>query len=387
MLTKDGFKRKTYEDLLADTSLKAQEMYGENINLSPRSPMGIILRLFAYFLAAVWMLAEKVYYSAFVSKAEGVQLDYLGANRGVPREKATESYVDLSFVGTPGLTVPNSKQYTTETDVYFILTEDVLLDEAGIGTGRAVSVEAGIHTLVPANSITIQAEPIEGLTSVNNPTASAGGRDRESDAEYRLRLPSTAGGKGTPSAIESALRSTSGVRSANVVINNKNVVDADGNDPKSIHAYVLGGDPQTIGEALWDSVGGGIDTIGAQAIMVEDLSGIEHEVRFDFATDVNVQIQVTLSKNSSFPTDGLQQVEDKLVQTIGGIDSKGTYWSGYSMGQDVIYSQLFGKIYSIPGIEDIALSIGVEGDVLGATNIAIGPDQVANTAAALIEVA
>lgn len=386
MLTKDGFKRKTYDDLLEDTSLKAQEMYGENINLSPRSPMGIILRLFAYFLAGVWMLAEKVYYSAYVSKAEGVQLDELGANRGVPREKATESYVDLVFTGMPGLIVPNSKQYTTETDVYFVLTEDVLLNEQGTGTGRAVSVEAGIHTLVPANSITIQAEPIEGLTNVTNPSVSAGGRDREEDREYRLRIPATAGGKGTPPAIQSTLLSTSGVRSANVVINNKNEVDASGNQPKSVHAYILGGDSQIIGDALWDSVGGGIETIGQQAVTVVDLSGIEHEVRFDYATDVNVQIQVALSKNSSFPTDGLQQVEDKLVQTIGGVDSKGTYWAGYSMGQDVIYSQIFGKIYAIPGIEDITLSIGKQGDALGTGNIVIGPDQVATTSAALIEV-
>lgn len=389
MLTKDGFKRKTRDDLIYDMGLKAQELFGENINLTPRSFMGLLIRLYAFFLAIVWELAEKVYYSAFIDKAEGKQLDDIGRNKGIPREEAAESTVDLVFKGTPGLIVPELKRYTTETDIYFLLTESVTLDETGTGSGCAVSIDAGVHTLVPANSITIQAEPMEGLTSVTNPEASAGGRDRETDREYRKRLKTSTApeGKGTAPAIRSALYGTTGVRAANAIINNKNQVDEYGNPPKSVHAYVLGGDRQAIGETLLDSVGGGIETVGQEAVMIKDISGIEHEMRFDYATSVNVQIKITLTKNSAFPADGDLQLKDNLVRLIGGVDSAGAYWTGYVMGQDVIYSQLFSRIYQIPGIDDVTLAIGKEGEALGANNIIIGPNEVATTSAALIEVA
>ncbi|MGG1483545.1 baseplate J/gp47 family protein [Peribacillus castrilensis] len=388
MLNKDGFKRKTYADLIEDMNEKAQELFGENINLSPRSPFGLILRLFAWFLSLTWEMVEKVYYSVSVTKSEGIQLDHLGSNKGLLREGETESTVMLTFQGTPGFTIPELKQYSTPNEVYFYLTEDVILDSEGKGSGQAVSVEKGLQTIVGANTITIQSEPLEGITSVTNLEASAGGRDREEDIEYRARIINSpsAGGKATTPAIISALSQTSGVRSYNVIINNKSESDIYGNPGKSIHAYVLGGERQAVAETLFDSVAGGIETVGQESVMVEDISGILHEVRFDYAALVNIQVSLSIKTNSSFTTDGQNQLKNSLIEFIGGTDTQGTFWPGLSMGQDVVFSQLFSKIYKVPGIEDVSLTIGPEGGPLTAGNIVIDPQEFAQTRTDLIGV-
>lgn len=388
MLNKNGFKRKTYADLIEDINEKAQELFGENINLSPRSPLGLILRLFAWFLSLTWEMVEKVFYSAYVTKSEGIQLDYLGANKGLLRESETESTVILKFKGTPGLTIPEFNQYSTQNEVYFYLTEDVILDSLGDGSGQAVSVEKGLQTIVGANSITIQSEPLEGVLSVTNPEPSAGGRNREEDIEYRSRLinSTSAGGKATTPSIISALSQTSGVRSYNVIINNKSEPDMYGNPGKSIHAYVLGGEGQAVAETLFDSVAGGIETVGLESVMVEDISGILHEVRFDYAAEVNVQVTLSVKTTSAFPADGVNQLKNRLTEFIGGTDTQGTFWPGLSMGQDVVFSQLFSKIYGVPGIEDVSLTIGPEGGTLTAGNIVIDPQEFAQTRPDLIGV-
>ncbi|MFB8733914.1 hypothetical protein ACEQPO_08150 [Bacillus sp. SL00103] len=92
------------------------------------------------------------------------------------------------------------------------------------------------------NTVQVQNQR-KNIMSVTNPEAAAGGSDIEIDSNIAHELrgpwkvvqhPRTADHCGTDK--------TSGVCSANVVVmNNTMEVDADGNPPKSIHAYVLGG--------------------------------------------------------------------------------------------------------------------------------------------------
>ncbi|MGC4378246.1 baseplate J/gp47 family protein [Fictibacillus sp. Mic-4] len=389
MLDKYGFQKKTYTDLLDDMENKTKELFGQNINTTPRSPLGLILRLFAWFLAGVWELAEKVYNSGFISKAEGVALQNLAGNKGIFKEPAASSTVTLKFTGQPGVVIPEQTTFCTTNDIYFFLTEDVTLDANGTGTGKAVSVEKGIHTNVGTNTITVQAEPMEEITSVTNLEPATGGRDEETDVEFRQRLKksTSTGGKATSPAILSALGQTPGVISYNVVVNNKKDPDQYGNPGKSVHVYVLGGDRQTIAETIFDSVAGGIETVGQQVVMVEDISGTEHEVRFDYASETSIRLQLQIQTNASFPADGIQRIKDSLIQYIGGTDFEGTLWFGLKMGQDVIYSQLFEPIFSaVEGIDDVSLVIGRDGSQLMSTNIRIDPFEVAKTGIDLIEV-
>ena len=62
-LTERGFLRPSYADLLDAFEVKAKELFGSTVNLSVRSPLGIFLRIFAWFAGLTWQLAEDVYNS------------------------------------------------------------------------------------------------------------------------------------------------------------------------------------------------------------------------------------------------------------------------------------------------------------------------------------
>ena len=387
MLNDKGFQRRTYSDLIDDMEDKAKELFGSDINTSARTPLGVILRIFAWSLSSVWEVSERVYNSGFVSKSEGVQLDRLGSNHGILREPAQESYVTLEFRGEPGHIVEEQTQFATESDVYFEILEAVTLNAEGFGIGEAISLRKGIRNNVGEYRVVVQAEPTEKLYSVTNPLAAAGASDRETDDEYKARIKLSVEGSSasTPPGIVAALKTVQGVRSANVVINNTMEVDEDGNPPKSIHAYVLGGPKLLIAEALFQSASAGIETVGDQRVTVTDLSGLDHVMSFDFAEEVKIFIKLELTSNAGFPTDGANQVKNNLVQLIGGEDSQGSLFTGSQMGEDVIISRMYNAIYKVPGVNDVTVLIGTSMDDLGQQNITIHPKQVAQTKFSEIE--
>lgn len=386
-LDRNGFKRKNYAEIYAEMEVKAREAFGDDINMSERSPLGILIRLFSWALAKVWELAEKVYNSGFVTKAEGVQLDNLTPFFNTKRNTEQAAVVELAFTGTPGYTITAGKQYTTPNDIYFVLTEDVTLSAGGSGTGQAVCMDVGVVGNVPANTITVQAEPDTDVLTVNNPKSSEGGRDYETDVELLNRLlDSSAGiGSGTANAIRAAVLEVSGVRAATVVENYENVT-VGGDDPKSIHVYVLGGDPNDIAEAIFSKKAAGIKPMGSQVVTVTDNSGESQIIRFDFAIEVQIFVEVEVTTTVAFPVDGVPRVKDEIVKLIGGTASDGTLYVGSQMGEDVFISQLTRAVFAIPGIVDASIKIGKTTGTLGTSNIVIQANEVAQTSPSKVTV-
>ncbi|MEK5360737.1 hypothetical protein MHB45_09515 [Peribacillus sp. FSL K6-5616] len=76
-LSEKGFNRPNQADLKEEIDQKQKELFGEDVNLSYKSPNGIISGLLSWILAKVWELAEKVYHSGHPSEAEDKNLDYL----------------------------------------------------------------------------------------------------------------------------------------------------------------------------------------------------------------------------------------------------------------------------------------------------------------------
>lgn len=72
-MMKRAFNGKPIPSLVDSMEDRAREQFGEDVNTSSKTPLGIIIRIFAWFLAGLWDIAERVYNSGFVSKSEGVQ--------------------------------------------------------------------------------------------------------------------------------------------------------------------------------------------------------------------------------------------------------------------------------------------------------------------------
>lgn len=386
MLDRTGFKRRRFQDLYDEIEDKAKEAFGENINTSERSPLGIILRLFAWFLAKLWGTAEDVYNSGYKNTAEGNNLDRLGPYSGVTRILEQWATGAVTITGTPGRTEEAGFQVATETGVYFETIEPFTIGTDGTANAKIEALAPGSQGNVAAGTITIIVNPNPDITAVTNPERTQGGREKETDAEFRDRMDQAVAGGGAASldALRGALLRIENVRAAAVIENNTMKPDSAGRPPKSYQAYVLGGDDQTIAQAIFEKGAAGIESYGDIAKQVTDLGGYQHTVKFSRAVEVALKIKVEVTKNDSYPADGDELIRSALVRYVGGEDG-GSYYNGLNMGAQVVYTRLISAVYSVTGVEDVVVRVGT-GDQLGTDNVHIEPYQVAQVKAEDIEV-
>ncbi|OES45221.1 baseplate J/gp47 family protein [Domibacillus iocasae] len=386
-LDKNGYKRKTYDELLTEMQTRAKELFGENTNVSNRSVIGILLRIMAWFLSLVWEDNEDVYYSASINSATGASLDRLLPYGGISRNSEGYAEGPLLINGTPNYTLLQGFQVTNPSDVFFETIEDVTLDANGSGTVTIRAVEPGITGNVGVGQVTIIVNPDANIDSVTNPEETANGREKETDTESKDRYAVSVEGLGSATlpSVRANLLKLPGVRAAQV-IENYTMETVNGQPAKSIQAFVLGGIDQEIAETVFTTKAGGIEPFGTITKTVLDLSGYEHIVRFSRAEEVLIRIRVTIQKNNAFPADGGDQVRSALVRFIGGEDISGALYAGLSMGDDVIYSRIIAQIYKVEGIDDVQLELSADGINYVSSNIAIGLQQVAQTDSDFIEV-
>lgn len=388
MLDEKGFKRKRFDDLFAEMEDKAKEVYGDQINTSALSPVGILLRIFAWFLAMKWAVAERVYYSAYVNTADGVSLDRIGPYVGISRILSQYATGTVTLTGTPGYVVPAGFLVSTETDIQFETLSDATIAEDGTVSATVEAVEAGLSGNVGAGLITVVVNPIPDVTSVHNAADTGGGRDKETDPEFRDRfeLSVAGGGSATVDAIRGALLRVSGVRAAVVIENNTMQVDAAGRPPKSFEAFVLGGQSADIASAIFGTKAAGIESYGSESVVVKDLAGNSHTVHYSPAVQVPVHVKLDVYKSAAFPANGVELIKTALVRFVGGADADGTVYAGLTMGADVVHMRMAAVMYGIQGVEDIALQLSKDGSTWQESNIVIDVQQVAQAAADRIEV-
>ncbi|PZD96406.1 hypothetical protein DNH61_07805 [Paenibacillus sambharensis] len=387
MLDKTGFKRQRFEDIYASMEEKAREVFGDNVKTSERSPLGLILRIFAWILARLWQTAESVYYSGYINTAEGTSLDRLGPFVGVSRLIEQHAVGMVILTGTPGYIVQAGFRLAAG-DIYFETVDQVVIQTDGRVKAAIRAVTAGQTGNVAAGIITEIVNPNADVLSVTNPAATNGGREKETDTEFRERfsLSVSAGGAATVDSIRGALLSVPGIRAATVIENASSEV-MDGRSPKSFEAYVLGGSPNEIGRAIFSKKAAGIESVGEQVVTVTDLGGNPHEVRFSYAPTIQLEVRVAVAVTSSFPIDGAGRIKTAIIRYIGGEDVDGQVYSGLSMGEDVILSRMTAAVFTVPGVEDVSTELSLDG---GETwlqhNIAIERQQVAQADAERIQV-
>ena len=379
-LTAQGFKRKRYADIIAEKESRARELFGENVNLKESSPMGLFIRLNAWEEALVWQMAEDVYFSAFVDSATGTSLDKVAQYIGIMRNPALRATGEVKFEGDDGTTIEEGFLVETEDGLQFETTEEVEI-EAGEATADIRAIEPGTDGNVPASIITEIVNPVEGLDSVTNEESTTGGSNKETDAELRQRyIDSVAkGGASTVDSIRASLLDTEGVRAALVIVNSENE-EVDGRPAKSFESYVLGGDPGDIAKTILQTGAAGIQAFGTELETVEDESGQEHTIGFTYASEIDIYVDVTVTTNEEYPEDGDDRMVTEIVKYIGGTDEDGQIYTGLSMGDDVVYTQVIKSCYRVPGVEDVIVEIGVSPDPTGTSNISIDTTEVAETA-------
>lgn len=387
-LTKAGFKRRTYQDILEDMSERARVEYGRDANVSEKSVLGIILRINSWFLSLLWQDVEDVYHSGYRKTAEGAQLDMLLPYAGVTRRLAERAQAVVQFTGEPGQTIASGFQVSTAKGISFFTIENIELNNEGVGYSRVVAVEAGSSGNVGNFAINTIVNPTLGITSVRQLEAATGGLDIETDAEVKKRANLTIEGlgSGTTASIRAALLKTTGVRGALIIENHSEQTDSFGTPRRSIQAFVLGGNDEDIATAIMSRKAAGVRAFGTTAVTIQDISSNDQVIGFTRAHEINFKVRIHATTQSDFPYNGADQIRDNIIRYTGGTLSDNQMVSGLSMGDNLIHARILMYALGVEGVVDADVEISKDGTTWESGNFDIGIHEIVQIHAKDIEV-
>lgn len=220
------------------------------------------------------------------------------------------------------------------------------------------------------NTLTTILTPQLGWDSVTNPLPASEGRSVETDEELRIRFRDTKfeRASSTVDAVYSALRDLAGVEQVVVYENDTDVTDSKGIPSHSFLPIVLGGLSSEIGAAIWENKPMGIRSFGDTTVVIYDTQGFAHNIQFKRPDPVPIYITLNLTKDSTFPGSGNDDIKSALTAY---------FQNNLGIGDDVIYSRLYTPLNSVPGFFVNSMYIGTSPTPTGVVNIPIDFDSIA----------
>ncbi len=376
-LTDAGFRRPTYAELLDALEYKAREQFGSQANLTVRSPLGVFLRIFAWTLNLLFSSLEDVYNSRFVDTAVGSSLYNLGRSIGLRLLGAQKSIGYLTFYGDDGINVPEGYIAETISGIQYITLRMGIITNGSI-TLPATAVVPGPEGNTAERTVQIITNPQSGISSVINEAAFEGGRNTETDDEFRKRYYKSvdfAGGVNIEAIIAEVYESVKSVIAVTGEENDTDETNADGLPPHSIEIVAYGGLDEDVAKAIYRRKAAGIQTFGNITVPVVMTSGRLYDISFSRPAPVSVWVRITkLSTNDNFPLDGIEQIKQNIISYIGANTR-----DGLNIGQPVICIALPTEVLKVSGVIDFDLQISPDGKVYNWENIEIAAREKAVT--------
>lgn len=359
-LTDAGFRRPTYAELLDALEYKARELFGSVANLTVRSPLGIFLRIYAWMLNLLFSTLEDVYNSRFIDTAVGSSLYNLARAIGLRLLGAQKAVGYLTFSGDDGALVPEGFLAETAAGTQYVtLTQGVIKD--GVITLPCTAVIAGPDGNSDADTITTITNPKSGITGVTNVAAFEGGRNTETDAEFRERYYISvdfAGGVNIDAIVAAIYEGVEAVISVIGEENDTDEINEHGLPPHSIEIVAYGGLDEDIARVIFQRKAAGIQTYGSTVVPVLTASGQLYDVHFNRPVPKQVWVRVyNLKTNNMFPLDGIEQIKESIVRYIGS-----NVRGGLNIGQDVVCVAIPTEVFKVSGVVDFKLQISPAGE-------------------------
>jgi len=380
-ITKEGFKRKTYPELVEEFEgkLKSQDAFGENIDFTEQDPLYQLSVPYLMLLSELWEVAEHCFYSASPKYAENNVLSGIGKNIGIARKRGNKATGTIVVTGDKDIIIPKGFMVGTKDGVNFITTEDVIIRENGEVLAPVEALEKGENGNVPSGTITEIINPTLGVKNVINKQATKNGENPETDLEFRERYDKSVSLRATNifDSIRARVSEVAGVRDVFINVNNTMEIK-DGIPPKSFHVVVFDGKDDTIAQAIFEKYPGGIQPYGTTTIEVKDSKNQKHLIGFSRPKTKNVWIKFKISKGSNYPEDG-----DNIIK-----NTVKNYFDTFKIGQNVVLYKVISSIdkTGLDGIEDIEIETSIDGKSYSGNNVKIADLEIATTSKDKIEV-
>lgn len=385
-ITDKGFSRKRLDLLLQELNSEVKAIFGENFNVSPESPDGQINGVVSESNANLWEIAEEAYNAFNPSLAKGNTLSNLVQINGITRIAAKASRALLTASGTAGTVIPqNSIVKTSDTEVEFLTEQQVtILSGGSVDVFASATITGPIQAL--AGTLTEIETPITGWDSVTNTEDAILGNDEETDPELRARRRRSVArdAQSIIDSIRAEILAVAGVTQLVILENDTSAdPDAQGLPAHSIQAVVLGGEDANIARAIFLKKTLGANTFGEVTVNIQDTQGFDHPINFSRPVEVPIYVVVNITVIDEFPAEGPEQIKQAIVDYVNGDLVTGR---GFFLGDDVIHSELYTPINTVPGFTVDDLFIGTSASPTTDNDIPIDITELATFDIANIEV-
>jgi uncharacterized phage protein gp47/JayE len=182
------FERPTLPELIDQGASELESRLPGVLARVRRSLVGVINRVVAGGLSALYKYAEFLNRQAWPDLAEGDYLDDHGSRWGIPRTPAAPATGTVRFTGVDGTAIPIGTS-VQRADGQGYLTTVVGAIAAGQAIVAVQAVTAGQASNAAVNSALTLSSPLAGVAAAATAyTELSGGADIEADEEYRSRI-------------------------------------------------------------------------------------------------------------------------------------------------------------------------------------------------------
>lgn len=313
---------------------------------------------------------------------------------------------------------------STESEIDSVSKTDGEWDSGGVGFGSGgtnankyfdnyttietsasiTAVEGGADGNVGANTLTVLPTVPNGVDSVTNPNPTGNdtyrdpdgelyvlGTDEEDDDELRERARDVLGGTGdaTHDAIVNYI--TNNVQGVTSVKINENKTDTDntgsgGLPPHSFEAVVLGGDDIDVAEAIFEKKAvtardyGGANGTKVSETVTSDENDQQFTIEFSRPSELSVDFTLDLVVTDTYVGD--DEVQDTIVEYVGGTLTDGTDAIGLGLEEDVFIDEVEERVLSLNGVRSITSISTTPSSTTNANSediVDVGTSEVAQT--------
>lgn len=386
-----GFTKPTLQEINAEVAADLRSGINPNLDLEPDQPWGQLAAIMAQRESFVLELVETLANSLDPHAAEGFLADNVCAISGTFRESARKSKVTLScnvganFSASQGAMMANVAGLDT---VRFINVAAV--PDQGAAGVKLIDFEALDYgpTVANAGTLTVITAAVSGWNSCTNPKDAAVGALRENDATMLARRENeiAATGACTPEAIRADVLEVTGVKQVFVFENVALVTDSDGLPGKSFEVVVFDGNsPEAldadIATVIFKSKGSGVETVGTTTVLVTDVQGKKHPIKFSRAVvrDVYVDLPDVSVDAETFPETGAAQIKAAIVAAAIKYQN---------LAIDVVAKRIAAATFTVPGVLDVpTIRLGFSASPVATTNLVISGREIASLDTSRITVA
>ena len=344
-LTPDGVQIQTYEEIVIELEEGYKVIYGNDINLSTRSPDGQRIAIEAKARLDVQTYGLSIYNQLDPDLAEGLSLEKIIKLSGIQRRPASLSQVDLTLIVDRVIALDSG--FKVEDDIGQIWLTDSLKNlVVGSNSVTFFADEFGSVEALP-NTITNPVTIVQGILSVNNATLATVGLQEETDEELRIRRNNSLQNPATSTVggLFSVLGNLQNVTALSIYENDTAFYDGALNlNPHSLWIIIQGGSISDIAEGVVKNKTAGTGLKGDTEGTYQEIITLSNGIVFDNKSTIEFDRPIITDIHVRLDAQGLNGVTPNESVIKDAIALK-----KYNIGQTAVASELYGNAYSSQG--------------------------------------